>query len=324
MVSRRRFLVSLPIAALGASTAWAQGYPVKAIRLIVPNAAGGGLDFMARTTSAVVSQGLGQTLVIDNKPGAATILGASEAARSAPDGYTLLIADSGTLVFNPLMYSKLPYDPARDFVPVSLLGRFPMILVVGPSVQQDTAAEFIEFMKSHPSAYTYGSPGVGNPLHLSMELVKKTAGFHMLHIPYRGAAPAIQDVAAGQVSGMMIDLAAGAGMLKAGRVRPLAVAHQQRLAQLPNVPTFRELGIGDITAAAMVGIAVPARTPSDIVERLEQQFIRAVNDSQVRAKLIEFGVEPVGSTSSQYIDSLADEKLKWEPLISDLKIKLAV
>lgn len=157
-----------------------------------------------------------------------------------------------------------------------------------------------------------------------MELVKKTAGFHMLHIPYRGAAPAIQDVAAGQVSGMMIDLAAGAGMLKAGRVRPLAVAHQQRLAQLPNVPTFRELGIGDITAAAMVGIAVPARTPSDIVERLEQQFIRAVNDSQVRAKLIEFGVEPVGSTSSQYIDSLADEKLKWEPLISDLKIKLAV
>jgi len=321
VVNLRQLSVLFLMALVSANSA-AQTYPSKPIRMVVPNAAGGGMDFLARTVSAPVSQALAQPIIVDNKPGAATAVGASEVARAAPDGYTILIADGGTLVFNPMMYSKLIYDPARQLTPVSMLARFPMILVVGPSVQQKSAIDFIQFARTNPSGVTFGSPGVGSPHHLAMELLKRNARFDALHVPYKGAAPSVQGVAAGEISAMMVDMAAGAGMIKSGKIRPLAVASPKRLAQLPNVPTFAELGMSDIEAAAVVGVAAPAGTPPEVVSKLEQQFIAAVTDPQTRARLVEFGVEPVGSTSAEYAKSLVAEKSKWEKLIADLKISL--
>lgn len=321
MISVRKLGLLLLVAAVS-SIASAQSYPSKPIRMVVPNAAGGGMDFLARTVSAPVSQAVGQPIVVDNKPGAATAVGASEVARAAPDGYTILIADGGTLVFNPMMYSKLIYDPAKQLTPVSMLARFPMILVVGPSIQQNSAMDFIQFARSNPSAITYGSPGVGSPHHLAMELLKRNAKFDALHVPYKGAAPSVQGVAAGEITAMMVDMAAGAGMIKSGKIRPLAVASPKRLAQLPNVPTFAELGLPEVDAAAVVGVAAPAGTPPEVVAKLEQQFMAAVADPQTRGRLVEFGVEPVGSTAADYAKSLTTEKAKWEKLITDLKISL--
>ena len=314
-------LVAVPLA-LGASAATAQAYPSKSIRWLVPYPAGGGADFLARTIGQQLSTQIGQPVVIENKPGGNTAIAASEVARAPADGYTVLTADNGTMVFNTALYSKLSYNPDKDLTPVTLMGRIPMILVAGPASDAKDAKDFIAKAKAQPGKISYGSAGAGSPHHLAMEMLKNTAKLHMVHIPYRGAAPALGDLAGGQIPVMMVDMAAGAGFIKSGKIRPLAVANDKRLPQLPDVPTFAELGMKGVEAAALVGLVAPAALPADVKATLQKQVAAAIEQPAVKQKLIEFGVEPVGSSSQAYADLLKAENARWHKLIKDLKITL--
>ena len=328
MLNRRHAVapIAVFVAAFAALTTpaavFAQSYPAKPIRWVVPYPAGGGSDFLARTISQQLATQVGQPVLVDNKPGGNTAIAASEVARSAPDGYTVLSADNGTMVFNSALYSKLSYNPEKDLVPVTLMGRFPMILVVSPQSDVRDAKDFVAKAKAAPGRVNYGSAGAGSPHHLAMELLKVNAGLHMVHIPYRGAAPALTDLAGGQISAMMVDLAAGAGVIKGGKVRPLAVANPTRLAQLPDVPTFAELGFKGVEAAAQVGIVAPADTPADVVAALQKQVAAVIAQPAVRQKLVDFGIEPVASTPQQYSDLNRTEVQRWHKLIRDQKISL--
>ncbi|MEC4719750.1 tripartite tricarboxylate transporter substrate binding protein [Noviherbaspirillum sp. CPCC 100848] len=315
-------LLTLP--ALIATTAAhaQQAYPSKTIRWLVPYPPGGGSDFLARTVGQTLSQQVGQPVIIENKAGGNTAIAASETARSAADGYTILNADNGTMVFNSALYSKLTYNPEKDLAPVTLVGRFPMILVAGPGSDAKDAKDFIAKAKARPGSVNYGSAGAGSPHHLAMELLKVNAGLHMVHIAYRGAAPALNDLVGGQIPAMMVDLAAGGAFIKSGKVRPLAVANATRLPQLPDVPTFAELGFKNVEAAALVGVVAPAGTPADVLNTLNKQLVTAINQPAVKQRLVEFGVEPVASTPQQYADLLRTETVRWHKLIKDQKITL--
>lgn len=319
-------ILSIALAAvsltLGAAPAFAQAYPSKPIRWVVPYPAGGGSDFLARTLGQALSTQVGQPVLIENKPGANTAIGASDVARSAPDGYSVLSADNGTMVFNSALYSKLPYSPDKDLTPITLMGRFPMILVAGPGSDVKDAKDFIAKAKAQPGKFSYGSAGAGSPHHLAMEMLKSVAGLHLVHIPYRGAAPALGDLAGGQIPFMMTDMAAGAGFIKSGKARPLAVANDQRLPQLPDVPTFAELGIKGVEAAAQVGLVGPAGLPADVQATLQKQVSAVIQQPAIKQKLIEFGIEPVGSTSADYAALVKSETVRWHKLIKDLKITL--
>ncbi|WP_414629495.1 MULTISPECIES: Bug family tripartite tricarboxylate transporter substrate binding protein [unclassified Cupriavidus] len=313
-------LAAIPLLAATASAETA--FPSKPVRWVVPYAAGGGSDFLARSIGQALSARLGQPVVVDNKPGGNTAIAAAETARSPADGYTVLSADNGTLVFNPALYKTLSYNPVKDLAPVTLLGRFPMILVVGPGMNVSNVQEFIARARSKAGGIDYASAGAGSPHHLAMELLKVEAGLNMVHAPYRGAAPALADVAGGQVPAMMVDLAAGAGFIKGGKVKALAVANPTRLPQLPDVPTFAEAGYKNVEAAALVGMVVPAATPPDIIATLNKQVVAAIKEPAVNKRLVDFGVEPVGNTPAQYAELLRSETTRWHKLIRDLKITL--
>ena len=299
-----------------------QAFPAKPIRWLVPYAAGGGSDFLARTIGQTLSTQVGQPVLVDNKPGGNTALAAAETARAPADGYTVLSADNGTMVFNPALYKTLTYSPTKDLAPVTLMGRFPMILVVGPGSDATSAKDFIAKAKAKPGGFNYASAGAGSPHHLAMELLKVQAGLFMVHVPYRGAAPALADVVGGQVPAMMVDLAAGSGFIKGGKVKALAVANATRLPQLPDVPTFAELGFKNVEAAALVGMVVPAATPADVIATLNRQVVAAINDPAVNKRMTDFGVEPVGNTPAQFAELLRNETTRWHKLIRDLKITL--
>jgi tripartite-type tricarboxylate transporter receptor subunit TctC len=310
--------------ALPAASALAQAYPSKPVRLIVPYSAGGGTDFFARTVGGKLGELLGQPIIVENKPGAATIIGAEAAAKSAPDGYTALVADSTTLAVNPSLYKKLPYDPVKDFAPVTLTARFAMLLVVNPSLSKATTVkEFIEEAKKEQGKMSYASVGAGTTHHLTMELFQQRSGIKLNHVPYKGAGPAIQDVVGGQVPVMFVDLAAGAPMIKAGRLRVLAVASPKRISALPNVPTFAEQGVAQFEAWAWQGLAVPTGTPKEIVAKLSTEYAKAVADPAVRQKLVDAGVEPVTSSPEEMSSYIKSETAKWAQVIkqSDIKVE---
>jgi tripartite-type tricarboxylate transporter receptor subunit TctC len=310
--------VALPFAG-----ACADSYPTKPVRLIVPYAAGGGTDFFARTVGQKLGEGLGQTVVVENKPGAATIIGADAAAKSAPDGYTALVADSTTLAVNPSLYKKLPFDPAKDLAPVTLTARFAMLLVVNPTMSKAAGVkDLVEEAKKANGQMSYASVGAGTTHHLTMELFLQRVGVKMNHVPYKGAGPAIQDVAGGQVPVMFVDLAAGAPMIKAGKLKVLAVASPKRIAALPDVPTFAEQGVPNFEAWAWQGLAVPAGTPKDIVARLNTEYAKAIADPAVHQKLVDAGVEPVSSTPEQMAAYVKSETAKWAQVIKQADIKV--
>ena len=311
------WLASAPTAAVAQDK-----FPAKSVRWIVPYAAGGGSDFLARTIGQAWSAQVHQPVVVDNRPGGNTAIGASETARAPADGYTIVSADNGTLIFNPVLYKNLSYNPSKDLTPVTLMGRFPMILVAGPGEKAKTAKEFIAEVKASKDGVNYASAGAGSPHHLAMELLKSEAGLKLTHAPYRGAAPALADVAGGQIPVMMVDMAAGAGFIKGGKVRPLAVANATRLPQLPDVPTFAELGLPSVQAAALVGMVAPAKTPAPVIAALNKQVVAAINEPAVKQKLIDFGVEPVGNTPEQFQALINSESTRWHKLIKDLNITL--
>jgi tripartite-type tricarboxylate transporter receptor subunit TctC len=305
-----------------AGTALAQSYPTRPLRWVIPYAAGGGADALARVIAPALSRELGQPVVIENKPGAASSIAASDVARSAPDGYTIFSADNGTLMYNPALFKKLPYDPVKDFAPVSLLGRLPTIFVVGPASQARDLKEVVQTVKDNPGKISFASAGTGSPHAMAMELFRTQAGLDMIHVPYRGGALSLQDVMAGQVPMTMTDYAGGGAIIRSGKVRPLAVANKTRLPQLPDVPTFAELGYPDVLAEAFGALVVPAATPLPIVERLQAAAQTAVADADVHRKLIEIGYEPVGGSAEQLRTMLQRDAPRWQKLIRELNISL--
>lgn len=319
----RRKLAALALAVVSVGAAHAQReFPARPIRWIVPYPAGAGADIVARAIGTQLAVDAGQPVQIDNRAGGNTALGAVEAARAPADGYTVLSADNGTLVFNPALYRNLSYNPARDFAPVTLLGRLPMVLLVGPASGVRDARAFVEDARAFPGKISFASAGTGSPQHLAMALLERQAGLRMVHVPYRGAAPALADLAGGQLPAMMCDLAAASRFIRSGKVRALAVANATRLPQLPEVPTFAELGMPQVEAAALMGLVAPAGTPPEAVARLQQSVASAIHNPAVQRKLAEFGVEPVGSTPAQFEALIGSESARWHALIRELGLSL--
>lgn len=300
----------------------AQSYPAKSIRLVVPYPAGGGTDFFARTVSDKLAQQLGQSVVVDNRPGAATIIGAEAVAKAPPDGYMLLLGDTATFAANPSLYDKLPYDPLKDFEPISLTGRFALLLVVHPSVQASSVSELVALAKAKPGQLNYGSPGIGSPHHLAMELLRQRTGIEVTHVPYKGAAPAVQDLLGGQIQVMFLDLATGAPLISAGKIKPIAVAAPKRIGPLPQLPTIAESGLAEYEAWAWQGLVAPANTPKDVIAKLNDAYAKAINDPSVRQKIVDAGIDPLHSSPQQLSDYMRSEQAKWARVIKDGKIKV--
>jgi tripartite-type tricarboxylate transporter receptor subunit TctC len=321
---RRLFLLAAMFSAVGGTSvqAQAQAYPSKPVKWVVGYPAGGGTDFLARTIAAQMSTQIGQQVIVDNRPGAGAIIGADVTAKSPGDGYTVFTADNGVLVYNPALYKKLPYDASKDFAPIGLMARAPLLLVAAPNAGIKDAKEFMAAAKASPGKLSYGSPGNGSPHHLAMELLKSRTGLFVVHVPYRGAAPALQDVMGGQIPLMMVDTSSGMAAIKSGKLLPLMILSGKRITQLPDVPTMAELGFPDVEAYAWQGLVVPASTPKDVQTRLTREVQAALGNADVKKKLFEAAWEPVPSDAAAMASYTASETKVWHKLIKDRGITM--
>ena len=323
LATRRQALV-LGGAAL-AAPAFAQAYPARPVRIVVPFTPGGSSDVLARAIATELGRSLGQPIVIDNVPGAGGSLGAEKVARSPADGYALLMGHIGTLAVNPALYPKLGYDPVRSFAPVAWVARVPNILVVNASVPARDLREFVALAKSQPGKLAYGSGGNGSAAHTTMEYLKLQTGISVLHIPYRGTAPSLTDLLAGQVQALFTGVPALLPHIKAGRMRALAVSSPKRLAVLPDVPTVAESGIPGtkgFEADQWYGIVAPAGTPADIVARLNQDINKALGSEEVRLRLASEGAEPTPATPQAFGELIAREIPRWDKVVKSARIHL--
>jgi len=309
---------------LFATPAFAQSYPSKPIHLIVPYPAGGGTDFFARLVGQKMSELIGQPIVVENKPGAATNLGADFVAKAAPDGYTILLGDVATFAANQSLYKKIPFDPEKDFAPISLTARFVSVLVVNPNkLKVNSVAELIAAARAEPGKIDIAHAGVGNPFHLAAVLFQQAAGIKLNEVPYRGAAPALQDVLAGTVPLMFVDYATARSHIAAGTLKPLGVAALEERKELPGVPPVAAApGLAGFEAWPWQGIVAPAKTPVEIIAKLRDIYIAAVNDPVVRQKLIEAGTEPLQSTAQEFADYRRKEAAKWADAVKKAGIVL--
>jgi len=315
----RRAFGALALAALAPLAAQAQSWPSKPIRWVVAYPAGGGSDFLARQLAPQLGKQLGQSIVIDNRPGAAGIIGTDNAAKSPPDGYTIVTGDNGAMVFHEAMYKKIPYSPT-DLAPVGFMARFPLIVAVNPSAGFADAKQWLDALKKNPGKFSYASPGIGSPHHLAMELLKSRTQTFVVHVPYRGTAMAVQDVIAGQVPMMVLDTAAGLPQIRAGKVKALAVMSKKRIAALPDVPTLDELGIKDFEVAAWQGLFVPKGTPADVVARLTTEMNKAITVPEVKAKLEDFGLEVLPGDGPALASFIQKETSFWHALIKERRL----
>lgn len=300
-----------------------QPYPKqRPIEWVVPYPAGGGTDIVARTIGESLSQSLGQNVIISNKPGAATAIGADYVARAQPDGYVILTGDTATLAANPSLYLKLSYQPERDFDSVGLLARFPMLLVVNPSVPAQNYAEFIAWAQSQKNGVSYATPGSGSPHHLATELFRGRTGLNLVHVPYRGAAPAVQDVVGGQVPFMFVDSASGMQYVNSGRLRALAIASDKRASSFPDTRTLIELGLPEFEAYAWQGVAVPKGTPTAAIETLNSALRTALTSPAVLERFKVMGLEAIPSTPEKMATYAREEQAKWAKVIRESGIKV--
>jgi tripartite-type tricarboxylate transporter receptor subunit TctC len=315
-------LLLTAIAATTLAGAQTASFPAKPIKWIVGYPAGGGSDFIARTVGAQMSAQMGQPVVVDNRPGAGAIIGADLAAKSPGDGYTVFTADNGVLIYNPVLYKKLPYDAAKDFAPIGLIARAPLIVVAAPNADIKNARELLSKLKANPGKYSYGSAGNGSPHHLAMELLKNRLGLFVVHVPYRGTAPAMQDLMAGQIPLMVVDASSGLSNIKAGKVIPLVSLSSERVAQLPDVPTMVELGYKDVVAYAWQGMVVPASTPKDVQVRLSTELQAAINNPVIKKKLYDTAWDAVPSDGAVMSAFTFTETKIWQPVIRERGIAL--
>jgi tripartite-type tricarboxylate transporter receptor subunit TctC len=324
-MQRRTLLTSLAALAGSTATPFAQAqsdYPNQVIRWIVPYPAGGGTDVLARTVAEAMRTTLGQQVIVDNRPGASTNIGAQLVASAKPDGYTIMSADNALLAYNEHLFGKLPFSPEKDFSYIGGISRFPLALVVAPGFEAQTLKDFIAYAKANPGKLNYASPGNGSPHHLAMEMFKARTGTFITHIPYRGAAPAMQDVMGGQVPCMFLDLAAGLPVIQSGKVRALAIGSAQRASQLPNVPTLAEASVANSEVFAFQGILGPAGLPAPVVARLNGDLNKALASATVQKRMADFGMEALAGTPEQFRQFARSEALRWGPIIKATGVKL--
>lgn len=323
---RRHFRLATALLALAASCASfgasAQTYPSKPLRWVVGYPAGGGTDFLARTTGAQLSQQLAQPVVVDNRPGAGAIIASEYVARAPGDGYTVLSADNGVLVYNSVLYKKLNYEPQKDFALLGMMGRSPLVITAAPNTPFTDAKALIAALQREPGKYSIATAGVGSPHHLALELFQSEAKVSLLHVPYKGGAPALQDLMGGQIPLMMLDLPSGVSAVKAGKVVPLLAMSAERIPQLPNVPTAKELGFTNVEAYTWQGLAVPAGTPREVQERLSSELQKTMRDPGVRQKLYDAGWEARPTNAPDMVTYVSAERQKWHALIKSRNISL--
>lgn len=316
----RRTILGLCAAALLGAPAIARPYPNKPIRLVVGYSAGGGNDLIARIVAAKLQEKLGQPIVVDNKPGAQSIVAAELVAKAQPDGYTLLVAPSGPMTINPAVYAKLPYDPAKDFAPISLLAEFPLLLVVGADQPIKSVRELIDYGRAHPDKANYASSAT--PFQLASELFNQRTGSKFQHIPYRGSGDAAQAVASGQVLMTIADTGPIAGPLSAGKLRALAITTDKRDPAFPDVPTLAEAGVPNMAISLWTGLVAPAGTPSEIVGRLNKAVVETLALAEVRTALDKIAVTPRSTTPDQYRVLIARDAARWKTVATAANIKL--
>jgi tripartite-type tricarboxylate transporter receptor subunit TctC len=327
--SRRRFSGLLTIAAAcafvaGSSSAWAQtaeAYPTKPVTIVVPFAPGGGSDNMARLIATRLSERTKISFVVDNKPGAGTNIGNEFVARANPDGYTLLLAQT-TLSINPSLYKNLRYDVARDLAPVAQFGVSPTVLIVPNTFNAASLKDFVAFAKSNPGRVNYGSGGAGTSVHLAGELFETETGTHMVHIPYRGSAPAVMDLIGGQIQAIFDTAPSALPHIKGGKVRPLAVTGNQRLTDLPNVPTFAEGGMRGFDAPAWYGLMAPAKTPAVVVSQLNGHIQEILKEPATQQRLSQLGVMPTPGTATAFGDFVKTESERWSKVVRQANVSL--
>ena len=322
---RRRFLRLIGAAGAGlfvSPLAWAQDYPTRAVTIIVPFTPGGSTDIIARMLGQKLEQRLGKSFVVENRPGAGTIIAASAVAKAAPDGYLLFMAPSSTMAINVTLYKKLPYDPATDFIPLAGLARVPFVLIVNPSLPVHSLMELIAYAKERPGQLSFASVGPGVPHHLYAELLMSTAGIAMMHVPYKGSAPALNDVVAGHIPLMFCDIPPAIGMLQAGKVRPLGVTTRTRVPALPNVPPIAEAGLPEFGGLPGWHMMVaPGKTRHEIVAKLHAELLAILALPEIETEIVRLGMLPFENSSVEELqDFVKSETVRWGNVVQQAGI----
>lgn len=307
---------------VAAAHAFAQGYPAKPVKMIIPYPPGGGNDTLGRLFAIKLSERLGQPVVVENRPGAGTLIGTEAAAKSAPDGYTILLSSIATHALSPNLYARVPYDPIRDFAPVTLLGIAPTVLVVRNDLPAKDLAELVAAARAKPGGFTYASGGNGTPPHINAEVFKAVAGVDLLHIPFKGGGPALVDLMAGRVD-IMLDTAASAmPHVRSGKLRALAISGPKRSPEYPDLPTFAEAGLPQYDTNAWYSVHAPAGTPPEIVRRLNTELVASLREPDVQARFRQLSTDPVGNTPEEFAAFVKAELDKYARVIKSAGIRL--
>jgi len=302
-------------------SAYSQVYPTKPIRLIVPSAAGSATDVRARWLAPRLTAALGQSIVLDNRAGAGGAIGTELAAKSAPDGYTLVMVHQGTLALNPHIYGRLGYDPLSSFAPVTLLGTNPLLVAVHPSLPVGSVADLIRLAKQKPGELNYGSPGTGSPPHVATELFKRMAGITVTHVPYKGGGPALLDLTGGRLTFTFDGIPVQLPSVRAGKIKALAITGAQRLPSAPDIRTIAESGLRGYEYTAWQGLAAPASTPAAIVERLNAATVKIMRSEEAREWFADSGADPATASPQDFAALIRQEHARWEPIIRAAGIK---
>jgi tripartite-type tricarboxylate transporter receptor subunit TctC len=310
-------LVCAAVPSMSPAQAQAQAWPSRAVTLVVPFPPGGGTDTGARIVAQKLGQKWGQTVIVDNKGGAAGSIGADFAAKAKPDGYTLLMGNIGTQAINPTLYKKLPYDADRAFAPISLVAELPLVMLVNPAVPAKTAREFIAYAKSQPGKLGYSTSGAGGSMHLAAEMFKAESGTFVLHVPYRGGGPAISDLIAGHVQLSFATALEASGFIKSGKLRALAVTGDKRIPALPDVPTLAESALPGFNSISWIGLLAPAGTPREIVDKVAADLREVLAAEDTRKKLLDLGALPAPTTPAQFARLIEGDRQRYAKIIRE-------
>jgi tripartite-type tricarboxylate transporter receptor subunit TctC len=317
-----RFLLSLILSAASAIAA-AQTFPTRPVKIVVPSSPGGATDAFSRAIGGRLAEIWGQPVVVENRPGANQIIGADYVAKSAPDGYTLLVSDASSFVMNPHLYKKLPYDGLRGFSPITVLVRFPWVIAVHPSIPASTFQEFVAYAKSKPGAISYGSFGLGSSGHISVDYLKNLLGIDLVHVPYKGAGPAVTDLLGGQIQMIMVTPLLVEPHARAGKLKLIAAATRERISMLPDLPTVAESGVPGYEAGTWFALVGPAGMPRELVNTIHGDVMKVLNDPAFRERHVtKQWFEVVGNTPEQFVAFLKSEYKRWDRLIKLSGVKV--